>query len=486
MHGTPDRIYGSTKGLRWMSKDTITFGYFPVTLDNEYKFFSLKQGKDSMTSHWELTELAAKELTNNHKYSFNPREMSIIQSAIRMKGIFTGRCWIDSKIISFWLPENDEERDFSYTYIKPNDLIKVLTDLKINKNDYDNWTLVTVHAHYNVSEYIADQSSIQNQNFTYYDPIYKIYSDWNMSDRLIQKIEYIVNPPSDRKRVQIDRKLKGMPYAKYRSMLNQEGKNGRQTLLEYYGNPDEIKDDSGKVCADFNDRTCVSFGYFPVSMDEYKFFSKNGVTHMRLAELACSDFVRSIRNKISPDEMFELVEAIYFKGIFLGRYWEHLHVISFWSNFGKISPNDLSRIMNQLNLNPNEYTLVMGKDSYPCSSYIRGEYNIKHYYNPEFYMEDEFDVSNELLKKIKLNVPDKLLKKIENEKEAVSSKRQQIDKNLGNMTYAQYRSLIYQENKKPKVINITENQYSKLFEKKKTIKLTEEQMDKLIKNEQPN
>lgn len=69
-------------------------------------------------------------------------------------------------------------------------------------------------------------------------------------------------------------------------------------------------------------------------------------------------------------------------------------------------------------------------------------------------------------------------------KGVLSDKEAKQAKKLGNMTKAQYHSLIYQENREPVWLIISESQYERLFKKNqsKTITITEEQYKRLFEN----
>ena len=231
-YGNPDNISGEGNSLRWRDSDTITFGYFPVTLDNEYKFFSIEQNEDNMSAHYDLAVKARQVLIKGRDSAFDYSELGYITSCIIEKGVLLGRCWESAKVISFWTPLELEDRDYSSSNIKPSDLVKVLTDLDITENEYDDWTLVTTEGDYGVKDYVYDaESLLVNSRLIFYDPSYKIDMPWELNEKIWDKIEEINTPMETGKRQQIDSKLGNMTYAQYRSMLYQEGEKPSLTVL---------------------------------------------------------------------------------------------------------------------------------------------------------------------------------------------------------------------------------------------------------------
>ena len=240
-YGNPDNISGEGNSLRWRDSDTITFGYFPVTLDNEYKFFSIEQNEDNMSAHYDLAVKARQVLIKGRDSAFDYSELGYITSCIIEKGVLLGRCWENAKVISFWTPLELEDRDYSSSNIKPSDLVKVLTDLDITENEYDDWTLVTTEGDYGVKDYVYDaESLLANSRLIFYDPSYKIDMPWELNEKIWDKIEEINTPMETGKRQQIDSKLGNMTYAQYRSMLYQEGEKPSLTVINNVLNSNRI------------------------------------------------------------------------------------------------------------------------------------------------------------------------------------------------------------------------------------------------------
>lgn len=240
-YGNPDNISGEGNSLRWRDSDTITFGYFPVTLDNEYKFFSIEQNEDNMSAHYDLAVKARQVLIKGRDSAFDYSELGYITSCIIEKGVLLGRCWENAKVISFWTPLELEDRDYSSSNIKPSDLVKVLTDLDITENEYGDWTLVTTEGDYGVKDYVYDAESLLiNSRLIFYDPSYKIDMPWELNEKIWDKIEEINTPMETGKRQQIDSKLGNMTYAQYRSMLYQEGEKPSLTVVNNVLNSNRI------------------------------------------------------------------------------------------------------------------------------------------------------------------------------------------------------------------------------------------------------
>lgn len=231
-YGNPDRINGGAEPLRFRDSDTITFGYFPVTLDKQYKFFSLEQNADNETVHFDLTQMARYEMVRGQMDEFESQDLTYIRLEIQDNGVFLGRCWKNSKIITFWTPLELDSRGYSSSNIRPNDLVMVLNDLKISSDDYCNWTLVTVEGDYNVLNYINNNEEVlANSRLETYDPSYKMNLPLDIPKRLYDKIEAVNSAGEYSKRQQIDKKLGNMTYAQYRSMLYQESEKPSLTVL---------------------------------------------------------------------------------------------------------------------------------------------------------------------------------------------------------------------------------------------------------------
>lgn len=247
------------------------------------------------------------------------------------------------------------------------------------------------------------------------------------------------------------------------------------SILEYYkGNPDaidEIDDNSGKVKGYWkcNESEGISFGWFQTTLDgEKKFVMKKNKMHYEIADEIALKIVgkamasRHITTKDVDDISFLIDSQAFFKG----RVFTQPKVISTWY---KVSSSKLAEILGLLGgvENFKDYIYVCDKsfDSWEKRMIMGKSINVIEYINSnERYVSpyDELGMSKNIIK----SLDPKIVETIEI-CNAPNSKLADKTAKLGNMTIAQYNSLIHQEEKEPKNIikeyNMKENKYQKEF-----------------------
>ena len=103
-------------------------------------------------------------------------------------------------------------------------------------------------------------------------------------------------------------------------------------IKEYYkGGPDKLFDSEHNITWDYDDDDAVTFGFYPVSLDnEYQFFAAEKVTHFQLAMQAAKEFVGKEYWRLDKRELSALQTVCYAKSYGCGRYWRPINVIAFW------------------------------------------------------------------------------------------------------------------------------------------------------------
>ena len=103
--GGPDSMFDSERYTSWKFDDenAVAFGFYPVSLSNEYKFFSF----DNVT-HYGLASKAVNKLVGKAYWTLSFEEQSALQMVCYSKAYGCGRYWKHIKVIAFWRrPTND-------------------------------------------------------------------------------------------------------------------------------------------------------------------------------------------------------------------------------------------------------------------------------------------------------------------------------------------------------------------------------------------
>ena len=101
--GTPDTVYDTDKKInwRWDDKNTVCFGFFPISLDNDYEFFM------EHSNHFMIANKAARKLAGKAYDSLSPDYRVLLLNQCYNKAYCLGRLWEFNNdkypnIISFW------------------------------------------------------------------------------------------------------------------------------------------------------------------------------------------------------------------------------------------------------------------------------------------------------------------------------------------------------------------------------------------------
>lgn len=251
----------------------------------------------------------------------------------------------------------------------------------------------------------------------------------------------------------------------------------KKFLIEYYsGDPDtmaELDDDTNQVKKiwKYNKSSGISFGWFQTSLDgDKEFVSSANTTHFDLTRaigkkligkaMACEDIVPSDINMISS--------AINDQSAYKGRTFDEPKIITTWS---KVSSSKLAEILDLLGGVDkfSDYTYVHGKE-YGYGENEKADetsMNVIDYIKSDDNYFSAYD-ENAMKKRITDTryIPKWLIDTIR-EYNTPNSKLAQKTAKLGNMTIAQYNSLIRQEGKKSKYAikenNMNKNKFQKEF-----------------------
>ena len=258
----------------------------------------------------------------------------------------------------------------------------------------------------------------------------------------------------------------------------------KRKILEYYvGNPDTIEkiDDSSKESVGvwrFSDDDGISFGWFQTSLDGGKeFVAKENTCHYDLTKEIGRNILGKATNseELDDDSIEEIVInigcAVNFQGAFKGRTFSEPKVITTWH---KVSSEKLYEILENLGGVEKfmDYRYVFPEEL-PWSSenfenVDGGDINVIDYINSHDSHVSLGDIKNMSLDiKSSKMISQWLIELIRTYNEEATSKLATKTSKLGNMTIAQYNSLIHQEERKPKNIikenNMEKNKYQKEF-----------------------
>ena len=454
--GNPDTVYDTDEHITWNWNDngvTTCFGFFPVSIDNRYEFLT---GKNT---HYHIADKAVEKLFGKALRDIVERYesyFSFMECQCYDKAYGLGRIWEFNKpnypnIMAFW-------------YAPSSKLVKdIVSKLKIDPSKY-----VLVGEHMTVLEYIESNA----------DGYEDIEKQINIPFRIDKKIKDMIrsyNQPEETWQTQKEKKG-WTSLAQRNATLYQEN---RQRVDEYYeGDPDtidEFDDNDGGLIKSINyrDKNVISFGFFQTSLDGGKeFIYKLDICHHDI----CKDIANKIIGKamasedIDDYEVKEVASSIYSAAAYKGRIFLDANIITTWS---RVSSATLQELLN----------LMGGVEKWKHLSYI-----VPRWYDSITWETDEISQKN-------INVLEYISKGIDADE---SRDKKQMERDfkplvdewiidtireynrpnstlaaktakLGNMTIAQYNSLIHQEEKEPKQtikennINMKNNKYQEEF-----------------------
>lgn len=448
--GNPDTVYDTKRHITWSWDDgeiATCFGFFPVSIDNRYEFLS------GDYNHMSLAEKAAEKLFGKaldkviEKYESYFR---FVRDQCYDKAYAMGRIWKINRpnypsIMAFW-------------YIPSSKIVKEAVDkLGIDPSKY---ILVT-----------EEEQSNNMENMTVLE-----YIESNSEGH--DNLDYYVNKP-----FQIDKKVIGLirsynqPAETWQSRKEKEGwgtlaqrnaalyQENRQRIDEYFmGDPDTIEefdDETGEHIRTirYTSKNVISFGFFQTTLNGGKeFIYKTDFCHHDISrELAIKIIGKAMASEdITEYEIRDIQSSIYNSAAYCGRIFLDANIITTWD---RISSNTLEKILN----------LMGGLERWKDFDYI-----IPTYYGDGWEADGMSGNQVKVIDYIKQGIS---ADEKRNEKRMAMDFRELADKwlveliekynepssalaaktaKLGNMTIAQYNSLIHQEGKEPKQI-IKEN-----------------------------
>lgn len=434
--GTPDVVYDTDTNatFRWSDDGTTCFGFFPVSLDNDYEFLM------GHVMHRNLYEEAATKLMGKAIGVIEERHSDYIywiEKQCYEKSYGLGRCWKNDYsseydyIISFWRLPNEEiiKEVIKHLGIDPKKCVLVEED---SQNMYEENVTVEDYILNGCSGYVEDGLEERNEPFKIDSRIEELIRSYNKPEETWQSMK---------------EKEGWKTMAQRNSMIYQEGR-----INEYYtGNPDtvtELDDETYEVLRKwrYNDSSGISFGWFITSLDGGKEFVFGvDTSHYKL----CKDIANKILGKaissenITPLDIRDLTMAIYSLASFKGRTFEDAKVVTTWE---KVSSPKLKEILD----------LIGGVEKYADYEYVfsgkkMGKLSVMDYINSnDTYLSqfEEEEISDETLYDSNWVSPSLLdmIREYNTPSSALAAKTSK----LGNMTIAQYNSLIRQEGKKSK------------------------------------
>lgn len=463
--GTPDNVYDTESRITWHWNDGkgTCFGYFPTSLDNDYSFLV---GKNN---HMALAEEAAKKLVGKALVKVKerfPDYMDWIISTCWDYAYGLGRYWETDipkypNIMAFW-------------YLPSSHLMKeIVTKLDIDPSKF---VLVTEESQDELMENMTVLEYIERGlNGSVDAEVKRIKENPLKIDPRVQEIIRSCNQPSET--WQSRKEKKGWnSLAQRNAVLYQEN---RQRIDEYFnGDPDtidEIDDGTGECINSINyrDNNVVSFGFFQTTLDatEKEFIYKTDICHHDICKKLAEDIIGKAMasEDIENSEIQDVATSIYSCAAYKGRIFLDANVITTWNRVSSATLENLLNLMggvekwkdliylvprwwdenwdtdelSQKNINVVEY-IAQGIDA----DESRDRHQMERDFKP---MVDEWVI--DIIRKY--NTPNSTLA-------AKTAK-------LGNMTIAQYNSLIHQEEKEPKQtikennINMKNNKYQEEF-----------------------
>ena len=459
--GTPDRIYDTDQRItwRWDDDNAKCFGFFPSNLDGGYEFMC------GNLNHLTLAAKAAMKVVGKARGHVKSSYLSWIQDRCYDKAYCLGRIWILDNpnypdLIAFWtLPSSRMANEIAKLLGIDPTRYKIITK---DSGDSDSDGKV-IDVNLTLAEYIAQNNSgdegedEKRAEFRIDPKIAEIIRSYNKPNETWQSMK---------------EKEGWKSLAQRNATLYQEN---RQRVDEYYeGDPDtidEFNDNDGELIKSINyrDKNVISFGFFQTSLDGGKeFIYKLDICHHDI----CKDIANKIIGKamasedIEDYEVKEVASSIYSAAAYKGRIFLDANIITTWS---RVSSATLQELLN----------LMGGVEKWKHLSYI-----VPRWYDSITWETDEISQKN-------INVLEYISKGIDADE---SRDKKQMERDfkplvdewiidtireynrpnstlaaktakLGNMTIAQYNSLIHQEEKEPKQtikennINMKDNKY---------------------------
>ena len=452
--GNPDTVYDTTNQVtwKWDNETAISFGYFPISLDNEYLFMT------GSTTHLMIGAQAAKKLMGKAISHIKDTYIPWIERQCYGKSYCRGRIWtFDTdkypSIMAFWyLPSSRMVR-------------KIVKELNIDPYNY----ILVVEDSQNAFEENPTVAEYIESNCNGDDGFDEINEPFAIDKRVI---EIIRSYNDTQKTWQTQKEKEGWKsLAQRNAALYQEN---RQRVDEYFaGDPDtidEFDDVSGECMRSINyrDKNVISFGFFQTTLDGGKeFIYKTDICHHDICrEIAEKIVGKAIASEdVEEGEIREIASSIYSATAYKGRIFMDANMITTWN---RVSSSTLENLLN----------LMGGVEKWKHLSYIvprwwdsnwetdelsQKNINVVEYISQNITADETRDKYN-MDRDFKPLVDEWLIDTIRQYNQPNSTLAAKTAK-LGNMTIAQYNSLIHQEEKEPKQtikennINMKDNKY---------------------------
>ena len=437
--GNPDTVYDTTNQVtwKWDNEMAISFGYFPISLDNEYLFMT------GSTTHLMIGAQAAKKLMGKAISHIKDSYIPWIERQCYGKSYCRGRIWtFDTdkypSIMAFWyLPSSRMVR-------------KIVNELNIDPYNY----ILVVEDSQNVFEENPTVAEYIESNSNGDDGFDEINEPFAIDKRVI---EIIRSYNDTQKTWQTQKEKEGWKsLAQRNATLYQEN---RQRVDEYFaGDPDtidEFDDVSGECMRSINyrDKNVISFGFFQTTLDGGKeFIYKTDICHHDICRGIAENIVgKAIASEdIEEGEIREIASSIYASTAYKGRIFLDANMITTWN---RVSSSTLENLLN----------LMGGVEKWKHLSYIvprwwdsnwqtdelsQKNINVVEYISQNITADETRDKYN-MDRDFKPLVDEWLIDTIRQYNQPNSTLAAKTAK-LGNMTIAQYNSLIHQEGKKSK------------------------------------
>lgn len=437
--GNPDTVYDTSNQVtwKWDNEMAISFGYFPISLDNEYLFMT------GSTTHLMIGAQAAKKLMGKAINHIKDTYIPWIERQCYGKSYCRGRIWtFDTdkypSIMAFWyLPSSRMVR-------------KIVKELNIDPYNY----ILVVEDSQNAFEENPTVAEYIESNCNGDDGFDEINEPFAIDKRVI---EIIRSYNDTQKTWQTQKEKEGWKSLAHRNAtLYQEN---RQRIDEFFGGDpdtiDEFDDISGECMRSINyrDKNVISFGFFQTSLDGGKeFIYKTDICHHDISRNIAEKIIgKAIASEdVDEGEIRDIAASIYSATAYKGRIFMDANIITTWN---RVSSSTLENLLN----------LMGGVEKWKHLSYIVPRWYDQNWetddlsqkninvveYIADGITADETRDKYLMERDFKPLVDEWLINTIRDYNRPNSTLAAKTAK-LGNMTIAQYNSLIHQEEKEPK------------------------------------
>lgn len=422
--GNPDSIKYGNVVKHFL--EGVTFGYYPTSIDKDKRMHDFKLFKKAgRVTHDTLALEPMREMFGKAVGHFSEVELKRLQIEFRNNATLDGRLWSDCKVIAFWKAP------------QPSSVAKLFKELGLDNS----YKILVERESYTINEYMNayidfDESINSNDGHIL-----------SVSNNALNMMSRYNTTPT--KQEELSKKLGRMTIAQYNSIIHPyEGKEPKDVIDESYdGGADTIYHSETRERFDWRDDDAYPFAFFPTDLDNHYelLVGDGGSTHMSLSYEAVDKIVGKARSRISFEYISHMARCVLAKSYGRGRYWKRANAISFW--FAP-SNNILESVARRLNLDFDTCEIVYdggGKKSVTLSEYVAMDGILKH--------------DDASAKKTPYRIDPKIEAEIRRYNAVGETFLSQRYKNLGNMTIAQYNSIIhpYEGKKAEKVMS--ENKY---------------------------